>query len=412
MMRKPLPFLLASLAVLALAALDSPAALAQPVLAPGTASVDYQGPSSQLWGGPLSEGDIYWSGPALAIPYANLGCVPSPLQTEELDALSYGRDFKPDGEGWVIPVLFSVDEFAVGVPNVPFPPNVSTEGAAGVQEASADVYVQLPGFPPGGNTIAVDGNGVAPPVPMAQFFLGANIVEPNPPAPGVPDAGDNLDALDAGTSLQDLQGPVFFSLDSAFIDPLEVAAGPPPNTGTAVAQGAFFNGGDVLVQPAPAVGALPPFVYADAYWNLGLDGASNPLGPQEQPDSDDLDALLLIDRTPGPPGTEEIYFDPVDDFLLFSVRRGSAIINTPDSNMGLPIEEGDILMPPPNFGMAPGIYIPAEWLGLATRRTNYVNYADDLDALDAVPEPATLVLLGLGALCLVGYASRRRRRAA
>jgi hypothetical protein len=72
------------------------------------------------------------------------------------------------------------------------------------------------------------------------------------------------------------------------------------------------------------------------------------------------------------------------DMLLFSVRRGSAIIGTPDSIFGLPISEGDILTTPlaGSGNPFPGIYIAAENLGLGTSRTTPGVVNDDLDALD------------------------------
>src|SRR6185503_5483435 len=88
------------------------------------------------------------------------------------------------------------------------------------------------------------------------------------------------------------------------------------------------------------------------------------------------------------------------DYVRFSVRRGSAVIGVPDSLFGVPIEPGDILMPPPipGPGIPPAIFIPAERLGLATARTGTgiicggIMRGDELDALDTRAVPAT----GLG----------------
>ena len=316
------------------------------------------------------------------------------------------------------PVVFSVDEFAVGIPLAPLPPNVTTKGAAvgASNEACADVYIELgapcfippplplpwPPFPPGvGNTIVADGNGAPPPAVLPPAAIG--LVEPNPPFPGIPDQGDNLDALDIDTQPHALQGPVYFSLDSAFADPLEAIAGPPPNTGTAAANpppAPFFVGGDVLVQPFPGPGAPPPFIYAPAQV-LGLD-------PNRQ-DIHDLDALILLDLS-----NPEEYEPFQGDFLAFSVRRGSAVIGAIDPLMGIPIEEGNILIPPPpGAGGPPNIFIAAEWLGLATMRSGTGGqFGNDLNALDTVPEPSTVILLGLGTLCLAGYAWKPPKRTA
>jgi hypothetical protein len=113
-------------------------------------------------------------------------------------------------------------------------------------------------------------------------------------------------------------------------------------------------------------------------------------------DTDDLDALAVWDNGNGVYDAAAAPFDwsqGAADMVLFSVRRGSAVIGQPDSLWGDPIEEGDVLMPRLPGGMSPfpAILIPAEFLGLGTRRSGTshacgaAQYADDLDALDIVP---------------------------
>ncbi|MGR8918427.1 MAG: hypothetical protein ACU85V_02320 [Gammaproteobacteria bacterium] len=315
--------------------------------------------------------------------------LPGPL---ELDALSYGRDRLFERE-----ILFSVDEFAVGAPSPLPPPGVLSEGGFGALEASADVfaYAGPPGpVPPGpvfGNVAVIDGDGVPP-------FGGPSIglIEPNPPtpgvvAPGLPDQGDNLDALDYGTSAADLAGPIYFSLESGGVfDPIEGV----PGSGSAPAAG--FVGGDILCDGCPGAAGLSLFAGAGI---LGLDLMG--------PDTDDLDALLLVEDGDGVLSAA--------DLVLFSVRRGSAVIGLPDSAFGAPIEAGDILtLPVPGAG-TPAIFIAAEALGLATVRSGvplrFQGFGDELDALTApVPVPAGLPLLA-SALAGLGLAWRRRPRA-
>jgi hypothetical protein len=316
----------------------------------------------------------------------------------EIDALSYGRE---RGEQ----LIFSVDDFSVGIQNsTQNHPNVFTEGSAGAQEASADVFsylgpavpTQLTGISGAGNRAIIDGNGVAP-----FGGPGLGLIEPNPPTFLSPyDRGDNLDALDINTSAEDVFRPIFFSLDSKFQDPLEATPGTTlPNTGTAIGNG--FFGGDVVVTVA---GTLP-VLYAPAS-ALGLD--------IEGTDTDDLDALALWDDGVLSPTTGMPIFSPDRDKILFSVRRGSKVVGMPDSLLGLPIEEGDILAPPPVAGgSTPSIFIPAEELGLATIRSALVSttdFSDDLDAMDiirVVPEPSTAVMF---LFATTGLLATRRRR--
>jgi len=360
-----------------------------------TFSIDFQGPTmgapDAWWGIPITEGDILSpqvGGPPVGWPMpgpvwppgitigaglpgpigAGLGLLTYP-QLVEVDALSFGLD-TPCGY-----YHFSVDEFATGIPGMP--PDVFSEGTAGTAEASADIFSGIgvvvhpsvipppPGMVTPGNVDVVDGDGMPP-----FGGNGLGLVEPNPPMPGFfPDPGDNLDALVMISGYpSDLISRVYFSLDSAFPDPLE---GPPVNSGSAAANG--FVGGDVLV--SPLVPIAPPTVYAPAVV-LGLDF----LGP----DTDDLDALVLLEDGDG-------VFNPGLDFLAFSVRRGSMVIGAPDSIWGAPIEEADILVPPVMGGVSPfpGILIPGEALGLATLRSGMVGQfgPDDLDALSIARLP-------------------------
>jgi len=363
---------------------------ALPVSARITFSVDFQGPtkgSPDPSGAMITEGDILLPTlgspspgplppPTIFIPAGppgrGLGLASYP-RLVEVDALSYGED-KLCGY-W----HFSVDEFARGAPVVGILPSVTSEGALGNREASADIFVAqkalvhptVPWPPPGVigmNLDIIDGDGLPP-----FGGPGLGLVEPNPPTPQqLPDEGDNLDALDMDLMVAPVVLPVFFSLDSRFVDPLE---GPPANSGSAAVNG--FVGGDVLV----SLPGGPPALYAPAGM-LGLD--------LEAEDLDDVDALVVFDDG-------DLRYDPLTDFVAFSVRRGSAIIGMPDSIWGVPITEADILVPPlpavnasdaSSMFLTPGILVPGEALGLNTQRIDPdTPFSDDLNALDLTRLP-------------------------
>lgn len=367
-------------------------------------SVDYRGPTISVpdsaWFSPITEGDVLLpfggvpaygppvtpridkaAGPGGVVPldlglvgYATcVGHAPGVPCTIEVDALSHGLDNPMDPAFFYPPVgmlRFSVDEYATGFPTG-FPgPDVFSEAPGG--DASADVFtpvIPVPGpLPPFAVppliVAVIDGDGL----PSASGFVypGVGLVEPNPPT-GMPGAtpGDNLDALDEETPPGVY--PAFFSLEGGLVNPYTGA----PGSNSAAFHG--FSAADILISFGP--GAAPA-VFAPAP-TLGLDLFG--------PGTDDLDALIVWENGTGlfePSLAPYAWTTGATDMVLFSVRRGSAVIGMIDSALGLPIEEGDVLMPPLAGGLpTPAILIAAENLGLATARAGLL--ADDVDALDA-----------------------------
>jgi hypothetical protein len=385
-------------------------ALARDARAQVGVTIDWQGPTiakpDPVTSAPLTEADVLI--PAAGIP--GLGPLPPPrillsgqalglnLYTScaghppgtpcgiEVDSLSHGFDalLTPAGTGRPggppLPrIWFSVDEYAKGTgAGLVTHPQVRTEALFG--EAASDLFVDtgLPGgpLPPGAvepdNVAVVDGDGL--PSPLGFHYPGIGLVEPNPPSTTLPNPGDNVDGIDRGFPQSFPLGGVFFSLDSAFSDPLSGL----PSSGSALQEG--VSGADVLRTPAPGVSKV---VYAPALL-LGLDLFG--------PGTDDLDALALRENGDFHYQPSQVPYDwlgPGDgsptDMLIFSVRRGSAVIGRPDSIFGRPIEEGDLLVPPVAGGLSPfpGIFIAAENLGLATVRSGTAAlFGDDVDALD------------------------------
>ncbi|HVS17351.1 MAG TPA: hypothetical protein VMT18_02035 [Planctomycetota bacterium] len=402
-----------SRALVALAALSGAAAAQSTV----HFSVDWQsltvGTPDSAFGFPITEGDVLvptapaiglgplpgpsiaWSAGFAPVPglglFGHAGCAGHAGSTPcivEVDALSFGRDFAPLA-GMTLKhfVRFSTDEYARGIFGMPASPTVWDESLAG--DLCADVLVDfgigaMPTPPFGaampGSVAFLDGNGLASLTPA--LYPGLGLVEPRPPTPVLPKLGDNLDALemDPGSATG---GPppfgFFFSLDAAFPDPFTGI----PNTGSAAAHG--FPPGAVLHTPVPG-GA--PVLYAPPPL-LGLDLVG---GPQ----SDDLDALALAENGLAGYQPSQTPFDwgvaGGSDMLLFSVRRGSAVIGMPDSLFGIPISEGDILTTPIPTALGgispfPAIFIAAENIGLATLRSGTGgNFNDELDALDLDPK--------------------------
>ena len=360
-------------------------------------SVDYHGPlvgSPDSLGRPVTEGDLLGGG----IP--QLGGVDLSIRHSggdlglsqysacaghlggsacgiDVDAISLGRDVRLRGSTQEYSVYFTVDEYARGADWLNLSSNVRTESPAG--ESSADIYSTitlpaLPVFPQGGGLfprqhgLAFDGNGRTSGTLATGLAPGTGLTEPNLPGTGLPmnpqDLGSNMDALSIGPVSNLQVDTVYFSLDGGMIDPTHGYA----NSNSASFQQTLP--GAVLQSTSSVVST-----YASAT-QLGL-------GPL-----DDLDALILWEN--GIPG-----FQPNDapyswldganptDMLLFSLRRGSPLLGQPDSLMGLPMEEGDLLGPPGPYGVMPMILISGEAMGLRTQRSGNSPEGDDLSGATA-----------------------------
>ena len=352
---------------------------------------------------PMTEGDVLAPGnaatgvipaPRVVLPgsglflqgYAScLGHVGGTACQIDVDALSGGDDalFRLN-QPRRPRILFSVDEWASGHPATPQnPPHASVRNQGnptvpplgpGVFEACADVYSDVnlpspplgPNFTPRNNTLVFDGNGL----PSTNSFTGPGLglLEPRTTNAPFPYPGDNLDALEIGTDLATAP-VVYFSLDSTFLD----RANQVSNSGSAAANG--FSSADVLKRTL-GTSAIVHFATAS---QLGLDRFG--VG------TDDLDALVLADNGDGVYQRSLVPYDWTNgstDMLVFSVRRGSAIINQPDSLFGAPIQPGDLLLPPVAGGLNqnPAIFLSAESLGLRTERGDSLKDGDDLDAAD------------------------------
>ena len=357
-------------------------------------SIDWQSasmgsPSST--GVPMLDGDIYRPAtpsatpapgllppPAVAAAHASdlglpVGCSgrgPGIPCAVEVDAYSQGQDFRFGPNLVITPgdLIFSVDEFAAGRPGGPAP-NVRSEFVA--HDSAADTFGNLGSLPPGpfmpmpGRNIGmVDGDGAFS--TSGYTYPSIGLKEPTAPIPGPIDSGDNQDALDVAQPGTPSGLPHYFSLDGGRFDAREML----PNSNAAAAAGQLP--GDILVG---AAGSMAVWAPASA---LGLDRFT--------PGADDLDALILWENGNGVAdiGTAPYSWDTGSDMIVFSVRRGSDVIGKPDSLFGLPIEEGDLLIPPVIGGLSayPAIFIPGESLGLLTVRTHGVLMGDDLDAAD------------------------------
>ncbi|MFT5200132.1 MAG: hypothetical protein ACI87O_002806 [Planctomycetota bacterium] len=311
------------------------------------------------------------------------GCVGVPGSTPcrvEVDAVSFGFDkYFTSGLQAAGQLHFSVDLHAKGAVGAPLPPNVTTEGPA--LDGGGDVFLNPRSIPAGpigpgapfGNRGIFDEDGM--PSASGYTYPGLGLLS----IFGTPAMPDNLDALDTlDASISSLPGTVYFSMDDQGVDPLTGIS----HTASANTHG--FAGADVL---STVLGSGVPTLYAPAgALGLNIVFGFNP---------DDLDALILRENGDGvfqPSQQPMDWLSGSTDMLLFSVRRGSAVVGEPDSIFGIPIEPGDILTTPLSAAFGglspfPGIFYAAERLGLGTIRSGTAtssNHGDDLNALDSV----------------------------
>jgi len=329
--------------------------------------------------GPLPPPATQFDGSTLGLS-AYTACVSQvpgqPCQIE-VDALSFGTDAPfdntlPAGAMNRARIMFSVDRFATGVPGSGLAPNVFSEGALGTNEAAADIFTVIGtiagplGVPPttGANRGEFDGNGL--PNTAGKRYRGLGLREPGQLGPF-----DDLDALAISTVPSGVNSYIYFSLDGNTVDPLTL------QSGTNSAQIAGFSASAILQHSTSPGGSST--VYANPFL-LGL-----------SPTMDDLDALLIAENGDGiyqPSINHYQWLTGATDMVLFSVRRGSAIVGMLDTEFGIPIEPGDILAPPMTPGARPRIFIAAERLGLKTNRGGgAMAQRDELDALGSVREP-------------------------
>lgn len=304
----------------------------------------------------------------------------------EVDAFSHGFDARYPNPGAPEPrprIYFSVDRFALGSAPVFTASSVATEALA--REAAADVFVNaLPILAPidpvpgtiGANVAVFDGNGLPSALNQSRT-RGVGLIEPHSPTPSTGlDQGDNLDGLDLRAPPPGA-GSVYFSLDGGFPD--SQLGG--PNSNSAQLNG--FSPSQVLRRQFSS-GSIS--VYATPS-QLGL-----------HPMLDDLDVIVLAEN--GIEGFQPSQ-SPFDwngfgiaagmgtDMLLYSVRRGSALVGQPDSLFGRAISPGDLLTTPVAGGNGnPAIFVPAESLGLAASRSG-APQNDELDATAILLEPFT-----------------------
>jgi len=342
-------------------------------------------PSPSLAVGPFTDSDVLMAGSG--VPAKHLNFNPFPFW---INALSDNTEVYDD----IVKLDFSVDRISAGLAgtavNTQFGLNQQPGDIFRTTRALSAPAIMLPlmggvgyvGPLPsagvgGGNTLLIDESALT----LTAMVVPGVLVGPAVPAmPIAAGTHDNVDSFERNAF--DIDGDkindtwMYFSINPD--EALNVMASAP-----AISAADIFD-----IKPAGVLGNLRSSPFATAA-SMGLDTVGQ--------NTDDIDALVLYDLGQlggtywGGPGAE-----PGIDYALFSLSHGSASL----INWGL--SEADIFLT--NFTGSFALYASAADLGLIGGPG--LEPGDNVDALEIIPEPTTIALLGLGILAL-----RRKRRA-
>lgn len=371
--------------------------LAGPGIIPGFGAEDpfglgtYGGalaPSPSLLVGPFIDSDILMAGPG--VPVQHLTFNPRP---NWMNAFSDNTELRGDK----IQLDFSVDRISMGLPCT------AVNNQFLLNQQPGDIFRTTLSFPSpafmlplggglgyvgplpsagavGGNTLIVDESALT----LTAMGTPGVLVGPSVGAvPIVAGTHDNVDSFEwnafdtDGDKIND--NWMYFS-----VNPDEAAINIATGAAPAISAADIFD-----IMPGGVMGNLRNFPFATAA-SMGLDGFGQ--------NTDDIDALVMYDlgMLGGPYwGSGSQGAEPGIDYALFSLSHGSASLNM------YQLSEADIFLT--NFTGSFALYAGAADLGLIGGPGEYPG--DNVDALEIIPEPTTIALLGLGGLALL----RKRR---
>ena len=337
--------------------------------------------------GPFNDADILMAGPGSPLKHLNFNPFPGWVNAFSDNTEVYDDTVKLD---------FSVDRISAGLPGTAvntqfglnqqpgdifrttrtFPSPIMLPLGAGVGYVGPLPHVGVVGS---NNTLLVDESALT----LTAMGTPGVLVGPSVMAvPIVAGTHDNVDSFEHnpfdadGDMINDTW--MYFSInpDEAVIMTLSAPA---------------ISAADIFdIMPGGVLGNLRNSPFATAA-SMGLDGFGQ--------NTDDIDALVMYDlgMLGGPYwGSGSQGAEPGIDYALFSLSHGSASLNM------YQLSEADIFLT--NFTGSFALYAGAADLGLIGGPGEYPG--DNVDALEIIPEPTTIALLGLGILAL-----RRKRKA-